>query len=281
MAAAGSQVVASDEDTQRPDGSVAASSVAQVTRRAERAVRMFEELAARETRMGLLSLRRRFEPVAGRDVFEVKLGDEYLMSSLFTVAEEELARLGLAACGADGQLDVVVGGLGLGYTALAALEDPRVARLTVIDALEDVIAWHRDDLLPDAAGMAEDPRVHLVHADFFALARKGGLGGSGRDDDVAPALLDAILVDIDHSTHHHLDPAHADLYTPEGLSRVAAALRAGGVFALWSDDPPEETFVADLKRVFADTTAHEVRFANPLTGGESANTVYVAVTAPR
>ena len=254
---------------------------------------MFEEIAARETRMGLLSLRRRFEPVAKRDVFEVKLGDEYLMSSLFTVAEEELARLGLAAYvpaadtaapaadseGAAG-LDVVVGGLGLGYTALAALEDPRVARLTVIDALEDVIAWHRDDLLPDTAGMAQDPRVRLVHADFFALAREGGLGGAGRDD-VAPALLDAILVDIDHSTQHHLDPAHADLYTPEGLSRVAAALRAGGVFALWSDDPPDATFVADLDRVFEGTTAHEVRFANPLTGGESANTVYVAVAGAR
>jgi len=241
---------------------------------------MFEELAARDTRMGLLSLRRRFEPVARRDVFEVKLGDEYLMSSLFTVAEEQLARLGLAACAGATDLDVVVGGLGLGYTALAALEDPRVARLTVIDALDDVIAWHREDLLPDTVGMAVDPRVHLVHGDFFALARDGGLGGAGRDP-AAPALLDAVLVDIDHSTRHHLDPTHADLYTPEGLVRVAAALRPGGVFALWSDDPPEETFVADLDRVFADTTAHAVPFANPLTGGESANTVYVAVTHAR
>jgi spermidine synthase len=238
---------------------------------------MFEELAACDTRMGLLSLRRRFEPVAQRDVFEVKLGDEYLMSSLFTVAEEELSRLGLAACARPSDLDVVVGGLGLGYTALAALEDPRVTRLTVIDALEDVIAWHRSDLLPDTVGMAADPRVHLVHADLFALARDGDLGAAGRDGE-GPAAVDAVLVDIDHSTRHHLDPTHADLYTPQGLRRVASALRPGGVFALWSDDPPEETFLTDLARVFADTTAHEVRFANPLTGGESANTVYVAVT---
>ncbi len=241
---------------------------------------MFEELAAQDTRMGLLSLRRRFEPVTRKDVFEVKLGDEYLMSSLFTVAEEELARLGLAACGTVGDLDVIVGGLGLGSTALAALEDPRVVRLTVIDALEDVITWHRKDLLPDTAGMAADPRVHLVHGDFFALTRDGGLGSAGRSD-AQPALLDAILVDIDHSTRHHLDPAHADLYTPAGLARLASALRPGGVFALWSDDPPEDTFLAELTRAFATTTAHVVSFANPLTGGESANSVYVAVTDAR
>jgi len=242
---------------------------------------MFEELAARDTRMGMLSLRRRFEPVVGRDVLEVKLGDEYLMSSLFTAAEEELARLGLAACGPAGAgregLDVMVGGLGLGYTALAALEDPRVRRLTVIDALEDVIVWHRDELLPETVGMAADPRVHLVHADFFALARDGGLGAAGRDDGQSP--LDAILVDIDHSTRHHLDPAHADLYTHAGLERVCAALHPGGVFALWSDDPAEASFVADLTAVFAAADAHEVRFPNPLTGGTSANTVYVAVAA--
>jgi spermidine synthase len=236
-------------------------------------VRMFEELASRDTRMGLLSLRRRHEPTTGRDVFEVKLGDEYLMSSLFTVAEEELSRLGLAAYetpdAGPGGLEVVVGGLGLGYTALAALEDARVTRLTVIDALEDVIAWHRDDLLPDTVGLAADPRVTLVHGDFFALARDGALGSG----------LDAVLVDIDHSTRHHLDASHADLYTPAGLARLAAALRPGGVFALWSDDPPEETFLTDLRAVFPFVDAHVVAFANPLTGGTAANTVYVAVTA--
>jgi spermidine synthase len=232
-------------------------------------VRMFEELASRDTRMGLLSLRRRREPVTGRDVFEVKLGDEYLMSSLFTDAEEELARLGLAACDTAGDLRVVVGGLGLGYTALAALEDARVTRLTVIDALEDVITWHRGDLLPDAAGLAGDPRVELVHGDFFALARDGGLGTG----------LDAVLVDIDHSTRHHLDASHADLYTPAGLARLVTALRPGGVFALWSDDPPEAPFLTDLHAVFDRVDAHVVAFPNPLTGGTSANTVYVAVTA--
>ena len=105
--------------------------------------------------MGEISLRRRREPSLDVDVFEVKLGDEYLMSSLFTVAEVELSRLGLAAHpGAD--LDVLVGGLGLGYTAVAALDDPRVRSLAVVEALPDVVDWHERGLLPQAARLTSD-----------------------------------------------------------------------------------------------------------------------------
>jgi len=116
----------------------------------------FEELDFQATPMGDLSLRRRIEPTLGVDVFEVKLGEEFLMSSLFTVAEEELATLGLAAVtGTD--LDVLVGGLGLGYTAVAALADPHVRSVTVIDALPAVIDWHRRGLLPVSATLTDDP----------------------------------------------------------------------------------------------------------------------------
>ena len=91
--------------------------------------------------------------------------------------------------------------------------------------------------------------------------------------------MHAVLLDIDHTPHHVLHPSHADLYTREGLERLAARLHPGGVFALWSDDPPEAAFTALLASVFADVAAHEVTFANPLTGGTSSNTVYVATTA--
>ena len=86
----------------------------------------------------------------------------------------------------------------------------------------------------------------------------------------------AILLDVDHSPRHSLDPSHADLYTPDGLRRLARHLRDDGVFALWSDDPPDDSFLADLAEVFASTDAHVVEFPNPLTGGTSTNTVYVA-----
>src|SRR5665647_3588243 len=85
----------------------------------------FEELDFRPTAMGVLSLRRRRQLGSGLDVYEIKLGDEFLMSSLFTVAEIALARLGLAALQRS-DLDVVVGGLGLGYTAQAVLEHAAV-----------------------------------------------------------------------------------------------------------------------------------------------------------
>ena len=101
----------------------------------------FEELDYRETPIGALSLRRRREPKLGVDVFEIKLGDEFLMSSLFTASEIALAQLGLAELSRPG-LNVVVGGLGLGYTAQAVLEHQQVASLVVVDALEAVIDWH-------------------------------------------------------------------------------------------------------------------------------------------
>jgi spermidine synthase len=227
----------------------------------------FEELDFQQTPMGDLFLRRRVEPTLGVDVYEVKLGDEYLMSSLFTEAEEQLAHLGLAATSGE-NLSVLVGGLGLGYTAVAALAHPSVGSLVVVDALPAVIEWHRRGLLPVSAQLTGDARTTLVLDDFFDLMR--------RDLPTDAPYYDAILLDVDHSPRHSLAAGHADLYTAAGLSRLARHLRDGGVFALWSDDPPDDDFMADLGTVFASTAAHVVEFANPLTGGTSTNTVYVA-----
>jgi spermidine synthase len=228
----------------------------------------FEELDWQQTAMGDLTLRRRTEPTLGVEVFEVKLGDEFLMSSLFTVAEEQLATLGLAAATGD-SLDVLVGGLGLGYTAVAALRDPRVVSVTVIDALAAVIDWHERLLLPTSVELVQDARTSLVLDDFFAVARQ------------APVRrYDAILLDVDHSPRHQLDPSHADLYEVAGLRALALHLAVGGVFALWSDDPPDAEFMAKLGEVFNEPAAHVVDFDNALTGGTSSNTVYVARARP-
>jgi spermidine synthase len=228
------------------------------------AISRFEELDFQETPMGELTLRRRLEPTLGVDVYEVKLGEEYLMSSLFTVAEIALSDLGLAAVSGE-NLRVVVGGLGLGYTAVAALADPRVTSLEVIDALPAVIDWHQRGLLPVSAELTGDSRTTLTHADFFAVMRAE-----------PTRQFDAILLDVDHSPRHQLDPSHADLYTVEGLGRVRAHLSDDGVFALWSDDPADDEFMERLGQVFENPVAHAVDFDNALTGGVSSNTVYVA-----
>ena len=105
----------------------------------------FEELDYRPTLIGPISLRRRRELSLGVDVFEIMLGDEHLMSSLFTASEIALAELGLAALTGD-KLDILVGGLGLGYTAKSVLEHDSVGSLLVVDMLEAVIDWHRAGL---------------------------------------------------------------------------------------------------------------------------------------
>ncbi|MER5398552.1 spermidine synthase [Streptomyces sp. NPDC002599] len=232
----------------------------------------FEEIDWRPTPMGEISLRRRRDPLSGDDVYEVKLGDEYLMSSLFTTGEVELTRIGLAGL-PEAPLDVVVGGLGLGYTARTALDDPRVRSLIVVDTLAEVIDWHRRGLVPLGAGLASDPRCRLVRGDFFAMTTGEP---RGLDPDTPGRRFHAILLDVDHSPRHVLHPDHAVLYTRTGLTALAELLQPGGVFALWSNDPPDQEFGSVLAEVFTDTAAHVVDFDNPLQGGTAANTVYVA-----
>jgi spermidine synthase len=233
----------------------------------------FEEIDRRQTPIGEISLRRRLEPTLQVDVYEVKLGDEFLMSSLFTVAEIALADLALAELpGRD--LDVIVGGLGLGYTARAVLQDARVRSMHVVEALGEVIEWHDRELVPFATQLTSDPRCHFVEGDFFSMIAEGTGLGLG-----APGRCDAVLVDIDHGPRHLLHPSHAGFYTPPGLRLLTDRLRPGGVFALWSDGSPDGEFVAAVEEVFASCQVHVVTFANFYTGGDSASTVYVARVA--
>ena len=234
----------------------------------------FEELDFRPTAMGVLSLRRRRHLSSGIDIYEIKLGDEFLMSSQFTVAEIALARLGLAALD-RADLDVVVGGLGLGYTAQAVLENPGVRSLIVVDALAEVIEWHEQGLFPLGRQLTGDPRCRFVNGDFFAMSDSA----EGFDPRKPGRRFDAVLVDIDHSPRNLLHPRHAALYAPEGLARLAGHLHPGGVFALWSNDAPDDAFNAVLAGAFATSVAHVVTFDNPQRDRDASNTVYVGVKA--
>ena len=232
----------------------------------------FEELDFQPTPIGDLALRRR--TVAALDhaeVYEVTLGGGFLMSSLFVVVEIALADLALA--GREGPLDVVVGGLGLGYTAQAALRFPAVRSLVVVEALEPVIGWHQCGLVPLGTELAGNPRCRFVHADFFAAAADPEPGFDPQNPD---AMWHAVLLDIDHSQRNLLDERNASFYQPAGLRALAAQLHVGGVFAMWSDDPPEEIFLAALREVFSNVRAEVVRFPNPLLDCESSSTVYLA-----
>lgn len=228
-----------------------------------------KELAFHKTPLGELTLRRRPEPLLQNiEVFEVKLGDEYLMSSLFTEGEKQLSYLGLAAL--EGALDVVVGGLGLGYTAAAALENNNVRSLLVIDKFQEVIDWHRKNLVPMGAVLSGDKRCELRAGNFFALAR------SGFDVHDPAKKFDTVLLDIDHSPKHFLDAQNESFYSAEGLSALRRQLKKGGAFALWSNDPADDEFTDHIRFIFGSATAYNIEFPNPYTATTAVNSVYVA-----
>ncbi len=237
---------------------------------------IFEELDYQKTPLGDISLRRRSEPrLDGKILYEVKLNDDFLMSSLFTEAEIQLSRLGLATLKEHNHkqdLGIVVGGLGLGYTAVAVLEDSAVKSLQVIDVMAPVIDWHQRGLVPLGEQLISDTRCTLVHADFFAVATSPG----GFDPADPDKLVHAVLLDIDHSPSHWLNSGNSTFYTESALQSMANKLHRGGVFGLWSNDPPEKEFINLLESVFESTESHIVTFPNPYTDGESTNTVYIA-----
>ncbi|REG86628.1 spermidine synthase [Marinomonas pollencensis] len=233
---------------------------------------LFEELDSQDSLLGEISLRKRKIPAFGdREIYEVKLGEEFLMSSMFVEAEEALSTLGLEQV-KDKNLSVVVGGLGLGYTAVAALKDERISELLVVDALDTVISWHQKELVPLGKILNADKRNRYILGSFFDLARNPS---AGFDPDHPGKKFDAILLDIDHSPTEYLNPANAGFYTTENLSKMSEQLKPNGVFAMWSQNPPEANFEALLGTVFETVESHLVSFYNPFQGKNSTNSVYV------
>lgn len=233
----------------------------------------YEELDFQQTPLGDLMLRRRrLLQLGGLEIFEVKLGEFFLMSSLFHEAESQLSKLGLGVLKNE-ELDVVIGGLGLGYTAVSALEDTRIKSLVVVEYLERIIQWHQSGLVPLGKTLTGDSRCRLIHGDFFKMSRDI----SKSFDPVDPAKKhDAILLDIDHTPTHVLHQTNTYFYTEEGLRELSQHLKPGGVFALWADGIPEESFNNQLGKVFENSEMHRIEFDNPIQGGTSEGAVYVA-----
>ena len=236
----------------------------------------FEEIDFQKTPIGDLILRKRTVlSLENQEIYEIILGNSFLMSSLFTVVEQELSRFGLAATKAafpGEQLDVVVGGLGLGYTARAALEFEEVGSLNIVDYLKPVIEWHEKELVPLGKGLNDDPRCQYTLGDFFELSLGSGYDSRRTD-------YHAILLDIDHSPAHLLTQDNARFYSTEGLRKFSEKIKPGGVFGLWSDDPPEDSFLASLGEIFESVESHIIPFHNPIQEEDFESTVYVATKA--
>ena len=224
-----------------------------------------EILAYEPTPLGLLCLRRREVPGApGTSVTEITLDHEFLMSSLLTASEEALARRAVARHAGDA-LDVLVGGLGLGYTAHAALGSARVARVEVVELLPQVIDWLARDLVPLAGALKADRRLVVTQGDVYARL-------------LAPPAPthDLILIDVDHSPDeplargdappadgfHGVDFHGVGFHGVGGLARAKRHLAPGGVLAVWSS-AESSPFVDALRRTFASVEAEPITVENP------------------
>lgn len=237
------------------------------------AMPIYEELAWTRSPFGELVLRRREIPGLGTGpIHEITVDGEMLMSSWLDASERALAQHTLAVVTGEA-LDVVVGGLGLGRSVQAALEDPRVACVHVVEIVPEVIAWHAQGLIPWGPALLEDPRVRLHRADFFAW-----IEAPARDVG-APERPHAVLVDIDHRPDALLDPHNARFQGPASLARLAARLAPGGAFGFWSAGLAQPDFLARLEGAFAHVTSQEVRVDNPMIDAEQVDTVYVALPA--
>jgi spermidine synthase len=223
-----------------------------------------EILAHEPSPLGTLCLRRR-ELLSAPGIFvtEVTLNGAFLMSSFNTASERALAKTAISMHGGS-ELRVLVGGLGLGYTAREVLAFPEVARLTVVEFLPQVIDWLERELFPLAPELKRDPRFQVVRRDLYR-----SLAG-------APAEThDLILIDVDHSPDDHLAEANGWFYTDEGLRAAQAHLAQDGVLGVWSY-AESSPFADALGRVFQEVRVEPVTFFNPLIDEEATDWLFFA-----
>ncbi len=212
-----------------------------------------EILAYDESPLGVLCLRRR-ELVSqpGTIVTEVTLNHEFLMSSLYTDSERELARVAIEMHGGS-DLRVLVGGLGLGYTAKAALNLPQTDSVEVVELLPQVIDWLKNGLVPLSSELQAESRLSIVLDDVYERMMR------------APSdkLYDVIMIDVDHSPDDRLGNENSKFYESEGLRSAKRHLNPDGVLAVWSY-AESSPFADALRSTFQDVRVEPVTYDNQL-----------------
>jgi spermidine synthase len=223
-----------------------------------------EILAYEPSALGMICLQQRgmaSEP--GAVVTEITLDHQFLMSSHNTASERALARVGLEMH-AGKELRVLVGGLGLGYTAREVLRSDRVAHVEVVELLAPVIDWLDRGLVPLAEELRADARFAVSEGDVYRRLAS------------PPERTHAlILVDVDHSPDEPLGAGSASFYTEEGLALARRHLAADGVLGVWSyaESPP---FAAALRRVFREVRVEPLTFENPVVEATETNWLFFA-----
>ena len=159
-------------------------------------------------------------------VVELRVNGVFVMDSAHTATEHELATLGMAAC--DHPSRVLVGGLGLGFTARACLEDARLEWLTVVEIEQPVVEWVTSGLVPGGQELAADPRLEIVVADLADHVRE------------TRATYDVVLLDVDNGPGHLVHERNDRVYGHAFLRELRARLSPGGVVVVWSAAESQE-----------------------------------------
>ncbi|MBP9865334.1 MAG: hypothetical protein KBC91_02900 [Candidatus Omnitrophica bacterium] len=188
--------------------------------------------------------------------FSIKVGGVELMNSRMHGSEEALARL---ACQETAQLprqQILIGGLGMGFTLRAALDElPGLSQVVVAELIPAVVKWNQGVLAALASSPLEDKRVTIHEADVGTMIREGR------------GLYSAILLDVDNGPESLFTKANDRLYSLKGLHAARAALRRQGVLAVWSAGP-DAGFVQRLRSVGFDVAEVRVNArSGPKAGG--------------
>ncbi|MBS1122652.1 MAG: Spermidine synthase-like protein [Deltaproteobacteria bacterium] len=181
----------------------------------------WKALATLSTKDGELQLRQR-----GEREFLITIDGRVLMTSSERASEQALATLACKQLTGRKAPRVLIGGLGMAYTVRAALDVlPNQARITVAEITPEVEAWCRGPLAPLTRGAALDPRVRIVIQDVARVI-----------EDASPGHYDAIVLDIYEGPHAAGRRENDPFYGRAALARSHAALAAGGVLAIWSEE---------------------------------------------
>jgi spermidine synthase len=158
--------------------------------------------------------------------FSIVLGQNELMNSRLGGSEAALAGMACERIRGRRNPQILIGGLGMGFTLRAALAGvASEARIIVAELVPAVVAWARGPMAEVFGNSLTDPRVSIREADVGQLIRSGS------------SAYDAILLDVDNGPEGLSRTANDALYDAKGLRAAYAALHPGGVFAVWSSGP--------------------------------------------
>jgi spermidine synthase len=213
------------------------------------------EIARATSERGELVLRRR-----GDGSLELRANGVFVMDTVETSTEQALATRALELH--DRPATVLVGGLGLGYTLAAVLEDERVERVTVVEIEEALVGWMRDGTVPGRE-LVDDPRVTVTVGDV-AQALRDGPGST----------YDLVLLDVDNGPGYLVHDGNAGLYEAPALEHARRATRPGGTVVVWSAAVARD-LEARMQQVFGRWSTEAVSYDVDLQGRAETYWLYV------